>query len=97
MWWLIVAFKRKGLEDTLKTTRVNQRVINSGDSMLGSATHRKCSEGFLESHLLEMETQKNVKDRLARLRSNVQTIVEGGSGGSCGSIIYRYFPNTSCS
>ena len=40
-WYLIVAFKRKGLEPTPKTTRVNLNGWISITSLLMSFTHRK--------------------------------------------------------
>ena len=44
MWWLMVALRRKGLEDTPKTTRVNLYATGSRFSACGLAVHRKRSE-----------------------------------------------------
>ena len=39
-WWLMVALSKKGLDETLKTTRVNLNILTSGCFLVTSSNHK---------------------------------------------------------
>lgn len=83
----MVAFKRKGLDDTPNTTRANRNTIVSGFGLDTSSTHRnhKASRSFSvmaiikkclfdicgDCNFVNAESEQNVKDFLIKLGSSM--------------------------